>query len=186
MDRTAEARLRGGGRGRGSGRQEVPRQAGSTAHPHRGPAPGQGSGRPTHLLLAHVLRSKPVNSRGASGLPFLPFPFGRLRFKKRQSGSPSGRLQFPPGSNLFHSGTCLHLLPPAPPKAFPGLAARVFCCRLWSSKEKLSFSEENTVFPQEGRGPVQNPLLGIWQRPRCACAIYSASKTKSPTARCRL
>lgn len=42
-----------------------------------GPSPALG-GDVAHLLPAHVLRSEPVNNRGAFGFPFLPFLLGRL------------------------------------------------------------------------------------------------------------
>ena len=48
----------------------------------QGPRPSQ----PAHLLLAHVLRSQPINNRSAFAFAFLPFLFGRLGLTNTWSG----------------------------------------------------------------------------------------------------
>ena len=68
------------------GLKEVPRtRVGQQTHPIR-PSMGPRPGQPTHLLLAHVLWSQPINNRSAFAFAFLPFLFGRLGLKNTWLG----------------------------------------------------------------------------------------------------
>lgn len=110
-------------------------------------------GRPAHLLLGHVLRSKPVHNRGAFALPFL---FGRLWLKERPGKE--GRLWVMAslsGRSVGNLPLLLTVLCPPPAARHSTLSSHpnhthILCWHLWSSrKEKSSFSEENIFSHQD-------------------------------------